>query len=250
MRSKKMTATLLVLALLMTMLPACGGATPVPTAAPTQPTPTLVTKQAPPTAAAATATPVPPPTVAPTPTKNKDAKIILRVGTGDSGEGLTPHQDIIMAFEKANPDILVQLEAVAGSDYYARLLTQIASNDAPDIMQIGDDAVPMFVSKGAFVDLAAYMKGQYPLDPGIYLPGLMKPGEVGGKQYFLPKDYSPLAVYYNKKIFDQYRRRLPEGGLDLGRLPQDRPGADQGHQRRRQDRHLGRAAPGLLDHRL
>ena len=42
------------------------------------------------------------------------AKIILRVGTGDSGEGLNPHQEIIAAFEKANPDILVQLEAVAG----------------------------------------------------------------------------------------------------------------------------------------
>ena len=100
MRSKKMTATLLVLALLITMLPACGAATPAPTAAPSQPTPTLVTKQAPPTAAAATATPVPPPTVAPTPTKNKDAKIILRVGTGDSGEGLTPHQDIISSLKR------------------------------------------------------------------------------------------------------------------------------------------------------
>ena len=110
MRSKKMTAALLVLALLITMLPACGGATPVPTAAPTQPTPTLVSKQAPPTAAAATATPVPPPTVAPTPTKNKDAKTVLRIGTGDSGEGLTPHQEIIKHFEAANPDIQVQLE--------------------------------------------------------------------------------------------------------------------------------------------
>jgi hypothetical protein len=36
------------------------------------------------------------------------------VGTGDSGEGLNPHQEIIAEFEKANPDILVQLEAVSG----------------------------------------------------------------------------------------------------------------------------------------
>jgi hypothetical protein len=27
------------------------------------------------------------------------AKIILRVGTGDSGEGLNPHQEIIARFE-------------------------------------------------------------------------------------------------------------------------------------------------------
>ncbi len=72
-------------------------------------------------------------------------QIVLRVGTGDSGEGLNPHQEIIRRFEEANPDITVQLEPVSGSDYYGRLLTQIAANDAPDIMNIGDDAVPRFV---------------------------------------------------------------------------------------------------------
>ena len=89
-------------------------------------------------------------TATPNPTA-EGSKIILRVGTGDSGEGLNPHQEIIAEFEKQNPDILVQLEAVAGNDYYTRLLTQIAAGDAPDIIQIGDDAVPMFVSKGGFL---------------------------------------------------------------------------------------------------
>lgn len=139
-------------------------------------------------------------------------KIILRVGTGDSGEGLNPHQEIIANFEKDNPDILVQLEAVAGFDYYTRLLTQIASGDAPDIMQIGDDAVPMFVSKGAFLPLDDFIQGSDGLDTGIYLPGTLKPGQYQGKQYFLPKDFSPLAVYYNKKIFDRYKVPYPKEG--------------------------------------
>jgi len=143
--------------------------------------------------------------------KPEGSKIILRVGTGDSGEGLNPHQEIIAAFEKANPDILVQLEAVSGSDYYTRLLTQIAAGDAPDIMQIGDDAVPQFVSKGAFLALDDFIKGSDGIDPAIYLPGTMKPGQYQGKQYFLPKDFSPIAVYYNKKIFDKYNVPYPTG---------------------------------------
>lgn len=142
----------------------------------------------------------------------KDAKIILRVGTGDSGEGLTPHQEIIQRFEKANPDILVQLEAVAGNDYYTRLLTQIAAGDAPDIMQVGDDAVPMFVDKGAFLPLDDLVKGKYPLDLGIYFPGVVDPGRYKGKLYLLPKDFSPLGVYYNKKIFDQFGVPYPTDG--------------------------------------
>ena len=79
--------------------------------------------------------------------------VVIRAGTGDGGDGLTPHQQIIQNFEDQNPDIIVQLEAVAGRDYYARLLTQLAAKAAPDIMQIGDDAVPSFVEKGAFFPL-------------------------------------------------------------------------------------------------
>jgi multiple sugar transport system substrate-binding protein len=140
------------------------------------------------------------------------AKIILRVGTGDSGEGLNPHQEIIAGFEDENPDILIQLEAVAGRDYYTRLLTQIAAGDAPDIMQIGDDAVPMFVGKGAFLPLDDFITGEYPLDTGIYLPGVLEPGQWEGQQWLLAKDFTPLAVYYNKKIFDEYGLEYPQEG--------------------------------------
>jgi multiple sugar transport system substrate-binding protein len=142
----------------------------------------------------------------------EDAKTILRVGTGDSGEGLNPHQEIIGNFEDANPDILIQLEAVAGRDYYTRLLTQIAAGDAPDIMQIGDDAVPMFVDKGALLPLDDFINGEYPLDPDIYLPGTFDPGQYQGQQWCLPKDFSPLAVYYNKTLFDQYGVEYPTEG--------------------------------------
>jgi multiple sugar transport system substrate-binding protein len=140
------------------------------------------------------------------------AKKIIRVGTGDSGEGLNPHQEIIGMFEDANPDILVQLEAVAGRDYYTRLLTQIAAGDAPDIMQIGDDAVPMFVDKGSFVPLDDFVAGNYALDTSIYLPGVLEPGQWDGKQWLLPKDFTPLGVYYNKTIFDEYGVEYPQDG--------------------------------------
>jgi len=139
-------------------------------------------------------------------------KIILRVGTGDSGEGLSPHQEIISRFEKANPDVLVQLEAVAGQDYYTRLLTQIAAKRPPDVMQIGDDAVPMFVEKDALHVLDDCLKQPPGLDTGIYLPGLPQPGQWQSKQWLLPKDYSPLGVYYNKKIFDQHKVPYPKDG--------------------------------------
>jgi multiple sugar transport system substrate-binding protein len=136
---------------------------------------------------------------------------VLRVGTGDGGDGLTPHQQIIQNYEDQHKEVLVQLEAVAGRDYYARLLTQLAAKAAPDIMQVGDDAVPSFVEKGAFIPLNDAMNKSN-FDPSIYLPGLLSPGQVDGKQYLLPKDYSPLGVYYNKKVFDAAGVAYPKEG--------------------------------------
>lgn len=186
-----------ILILLAGMISGC--ATPTP-AAPVEP---QVVTQLVPQDVVVTATPAP---------TQEGGKTVIRIGTGDSGEGLNPHQEIIAAFEKANPDIIVQLEAVAGNDYYTRLLTQIASGDAPDIMQIGDDAVPMFVSKGAFLPLDDFITGKYPLDMSVFLPGMTDPGTYQGKTYLLTKDFSTLAVYYNKKIFDQYGVAYPQDG--------------------------------------
>jgi multiple sugar transport system substrate-binding protein len=137
--------------------------------------------------------------------------IVLRAGTGDSGEGLNPHQSIIADYEDQNPDVLVQLEAIAGRDYYTRILTQIAADRAPDVMNIGDDAVPSFVDRGAFLPLNDCLD-EIGFDTAVYLPGLVDPGTVDGEVYFLPKDYSTLGVYYNKIIFDEAGVPYPEDG--------------------------------------
>ena len=140
-----------------------------------------------------------------------DSTIVIRAGTGDGGDGLTPHQQIIQNFEDLNPNVIVQLEPVSGRDYYARLLTQLSAKAAPDIMQIGDDAVPSFVTKNAFIPLNTYLE-ESSFDTSIYLPGLLEPGMVDGKQYLLPKDYSTLAVYYNKTLFDAASVPYPTEG--------------------------------------
>jgi multiple sugar transport system substrate-binding protein len=204
------TAFTLLVALLVVMLTACGGATTSEPAPPVERTviveQTVVVEQTVevPREVVVTPTPAPP---------SEGAKTVLRVGTGDSGEGLTPHLTIIERFEAENPDIQVQLEPVGSGDYYARILTQIAAGDPPDLLQIGDDAVPQFVQRGAFVDLEPFINSEeYPLDPSIYLPGVLEPGQWEGKQYLLPKDYSPLAVYYNKELFDAYGASYPEDG--------------------------------------
>lgn len=140
------------------------------------------------------------------------APVTLRVGTGDSGDGLIPYNRIITAFEAENPDITVVVEPVESHDYYTGLLAQIEAGSPPDLMLIGEDALPRFADLGALEDLRPYLTDTtYPLDPTIYLPGIYRPGRWQDQQYLLPKDYSTVAVFYNKALFDTADIPYPDG---------------------------------------
>ncbi len=136
--------------------------------------------------------------------------VVLRLGTKDSSAALNLHQAAIASYEAENPDILVQLEAVADRDYDARLVTMFSANAAPDIVQLADESIPEFVAKGDLVALDSYFPTDF--DTSVYLPNLLEPGQVDGDQYLLPKSYSTLAIYYNKTLFDEAGVPYPEDG--------------------------------------
>ena len=60
---------------------------------------------------------------------------------------------VIQTYEEMHPDVLVQMEAIAGTDYYARLMTLAEAKRAPDVINVGDDYVRFFVDKGMYLPL-------------------------------------------------------------------------------------------------
>jgi multiple sugar transport system substrate-binding protein len=102
------------------------------------------------------------------------------------------------------------------------------AGDAPDIMQIGDDAVPMFVDKNAFLPLDDFISGSMRSTPAFICPVCSSPvstkASVAAAQRLLP-----MAVYYNKKIFDQFNIPYPTDDWTWDDLFEDRSGADKGY---------------------
>ncbi|NWJ95985.1 MAG: sugar ABC transporter substrate-binding protein [Chloroflexi bacterium] len=147
-----------------------------------------------------------------TPTTNGQP-VTIRLATGDSGDGLIPYNKIKDDFEKENPNIKVKIETVTDSDYYGSLMTQAASGNGPDLIQIGDDAVALFVEKGVIENLTPYISGTNgaeKLDTSIYFPGVYHTGTYPfkNKPYLLPKDYTSICIIYNKALFKA--ANLPE----------------------------------------
>lgn len=129
-------------------------------------------------------------------------KIVIHVGTWESGQAASFQKKIAQAYMKSHPNVEVDIESVP-DNYGTKILTQIAGGNAPDIFQIGDGDVSTFQSKGAILNLSPFIKGKNGLDTNNYYPQLLNIGRINGNYYTLPKDYSTIAVYYNKDLFDK-----------------------------------------------
>jgi multiple sugar transport system substrate-binding protein len=114
----------------------------------------------------------------------------------------------VAAFEKAYPKVKVNLvNAGTGNDEYTKLQNAVkAGSGAPDVVQIEYYAFPQFELGNALTDLSAYGFGDLKSD---YTPSTWGSVTSGEKIYGLPQDSGPMALFYNKAVFDKYKLTVP-----------------------------------------
>ncbi|MBM3714263.1 MAG: sugar ABC transporter substrate-binding protein [Actinobacteria bacterium] len=114
----------------------------------------------------------------------------------------------VAAFEKAYPNVDVNLvNAGTNTEEYTKLQNAIkAGSGAPDVVQIEYYAFPQFALSDSLLDLAPYGFGELEDD---YSPGTWGAVDFDGAIYGLPQDSGPMALFYNKEVFDQYGLAVP-----------------------------------------
>lgn len=115
----------------------------------------------------------------------------------------------VAAFEKAYPKVKVKLvNAGTSADEYTKLQNTIkAGSGAPDVAQVEYYALPQFALAGSLTDLS-----QYGFDSlkSKYTQGTWGSVDLDGKLYGLPQDSGPMAMFYNKTVFDKYGLTVPK----------------------------------------
>ncbi len=111
--------------------------------------------------------------------KSSDGKVELRFSWwgGDKRAQLT--QAAIAAFEAQNPGIKIKPEYGDWSGYWDKLATQVAANDAPDIIQMDEKYITEYSSRGALLDLSKYQIDTSKLDEAALNAGKGKKGLTG-----------------------------------------------------------------------
>jgi multiple sugar transport system substrate-binding protein len=135
----------------------------------------------------------------------------IRVGTWDTATGLEAFNQIVQEFNKTNPNFKVLIES-SPDQYTTKILTQIAGGDAPDIITVPVDDLRRFYEVKATTDLTPYMEADKEIKPDIFMEDILNTGKFDGEYHYLPKDWSNMAVYYNKKMFDQAGVPYPKAG--------------------------------------
>lgn len=126
--------------------------------------------------------------------------VSLKLATWDNTSNTTV-SDAVAAFEKANPDIKVEIIDIPSSDYTTKLSVMLNGGSDVDAFYIKDsDTAKSLVDKGQLADLTGYIA-----DAGIDLSvynGLAENFAFDGKQYALPARTDFYVMYYNKDLFD------------------------------------------------
>ncbi|MGH2516416.1 MAG: ABC transporter substrate-binding protein, partial [Ktedonobacterales bacterium] len=113
-----------------------------------------------------------------------------------------PIQQQVDLFNKthANIHVTYHTEPSGFGQYYPKILAAVRAGNAPDVALIEYQYIPTMAANGALVDISKYgansVKSQF--DPAAWALA----GE-NGAQYGYPQDTGPMALFYNKSIFQK-----------------------------------------------
>ncbi|MFO7634099.1 MAG: extracellular solute-binding protein [Caldilinea sp.] len=127
-------------------------------------------------------------------------KTTIRIASWDSTAAEPIEEEVIAAFNEQYPDIEVKMEFNPDA-YNDKLLTSMAGGTGADIFLWWN--FPGLVAQNGIEDLTPYVEGPNGLDLSIYFKEVLDYNRVGPGLYGLPKDFTPRAYYFNRKLFDE-----------------------------------------------
>lgn len=125
-------------------------------------------------------------------------------GAGDDGEFNRLVKTIYDEFEAANPGIDLQVEGTPDMQaYVTKTLLGHVAGTAPDVMRLDASSAAVFINNGVLLDLSEYINNDPSFSLDDYFPNVVDITRREKAVYGLPMGFTPMVLYYNKRLFDE-----------------------------------------------
>jgi ABC-type glycerol-3-phosphate transport system substrate-binding protein len=139
-----------------------------------------------------------------TPTKTS----VVFSGWVSSGAEYTFDLSMVKTFNSMHSNISVVFEPIT-SNYYPSLTTKFATNTAPGVFYMENDALPAFAKAGDLLNLTPVLSANTSYNLQGFVPNIVNTFNYKGGLFAAPKDWNPLFIYFNKWIFNQEHVQYP-----------------------------------------
>jgi raffinose/stachyose/melibiose transport system substrate-binding protein len=171
-------------------------------------------KETPPTGTpdAASATNSAPASASDTPPDNVTLRFFSNLPDRKSGQGLA-EQTVIDRYMSENPNIKIEVEALAEEPFKNKLKVYMASNEPIDVTVVNSGSLLSTLVQANYVlelNPSDYASEQY-----SFLPGVFKSFTFNDKLYGLPRNSDYEVIYYNKALFAENNVSIPTTTKEL-----------------------------------
>ncbi|MEU8502949.1 sugar ABC transporter substrate-binding protein [Streptomyces lavendulae] len=117
------------------------------------------------------------------------------------------YEDAVNAFNAGHPDIKVTYQTVqpGAKGGYQKMLNAVKAGNAPCLAQVGYETMPSFAAQGALQDVSKHAGSA----KQEYQSAAWNAVSLGKAVYGAPVDTGPMALFYNKKLFDSLGLKPP-----------------------------------------
>jgi ABC-type sugar transport system permease subunit/ABC-type glycerol-3-phosphate transport system substrate-binding protein len=116
---------------------------------------------------------------------------------GEEGKKIA---EMARRFERANPGVKVETQAIPWEAAHAKLLTAVVGGIPPDVSQIGTTWMAEFATMGALEPLDTRAAASPTANPEAFFPGSLQTCEVDGSLYGVPWYVDTRVLFYRKDL--------------------------------------------------
>jgi len=129
-----------------------------------------------------------------------------------SGQGLA-EQTVIDRYMNENPNIKIEVEALAEEPFKNKLKVYMASNEPIDVTMVNSGALLSTLVQADYV--AELNPSDYAGEQYSFLPNVFKSFTFNDKLYGLPRNSDYEVIYYNKALFADNNVKIPATTKEL-----------------------------------